>query len=84
MGLDVSREKNKFVNQDTINDRFIRKCTMINIIILLLIIALYKIFVLVGCGYYTFRKVDRPDCYASEESEKPTSKRIEESDKNVT
>ena len=52
---------------------------MINIIILLLIIALYKIFVLVGCGYYTFRKVDRPDCFASEESEKPTSKRIDES-----
>ena len=57
---------------------------MINIIILLLLIALFKIFVIVGSGYYTFRKVDRPDCYASEDNDKPTSKRIEDSDKNVT
>ena len=57
---------------------------MINILILVVFIGIFKVFVLIGFGYYTFRHSDKPDCYAPEDSTKPTSKRIDETDTNVT
>ena len=57
---------------------------MCNILIFLAFFAFFKLFVLVGNGYYTFRRVDRSDCYAQQESNKPIAHRIDETDENVT
>ena len=57
---------------------------MINILILLFLFAMFKIFALVGNGYYTFRRVDRTDCYAQQESDKPIPHRIDDTDEDVT
>ena len=57
---------------------------MINILILVVFVAIFKIFILIAFGYYTFRHSDKPDCYAPEGSSRPTSKRIDETDTNVT
>ena len=64
--LDLSRgekRREKFA-QESENDRRLRKYTMINILIFLFLFGLFKIFALIGNGYYTFRRVDRADCYA--------------------
>ena len=57
---------------------------MCNLIILLVIYALYKLIILVIFGYLTFRRVDRPDCYAAEDNDKPLCHRNSQSDINVT
>ena len=64
--LDLSRgeKRREQYNQESENDRRLRKWTMINILILLFLFGLFKIFALIGNGYYTFRRVDRNDCYA--------------------
>ena len=46
--------------------------------------GIFKLFVLIGNGYYTFRRVDRSDCFAQTNSNKPIAHRQEESDENVT
>lgn len=58
---------------------------MINLIILFLAYAIYKSFVLITFGYYTFRHTDRPDCYASSSGDNmPLSKRVDGDSINVT
>ena len=43
-----------------------------------------KIYAIVGFGYYTFRPVERPNCFASSGSSAPSSSRTDEQDENVT
>ena len=57
---------------------------MCNIIILMVFYVLYKLIILVAFGYLTFRRVDRPDCYVSDESDKPSCVRNSPNDINVT
>ena len=57
---------------------------MINILILLLFLGIYKVFVLIGFGYYTFRHDDKPDCYAPDDSRTPQFKRYDDGDVNVS
>ena len=57
---------------------------MCNLIILLVVYALYKLIILVFFGYLTFRRVDRPDCYVVEDNEKPQCHRTGDNDINVT
>ena len=86
-GLDFSRpgEKRKQAfEMETSHDRCIRKCTMINILILLILLGIFKTVVLFGFGYYTFRDVDKPDCYAPDDSKVPQNKRYDDGDKNVS
>ena len=46
--------------------------------------VLYKLLILVAFGYLTFRRVDRPDCYVSDDSDKPSCVRNSPNDINVT
>ena len=64
--LDLSRgeKRRERYDQESESDRRIRKWTMINILIFLFLFGLFKIFALFGNGYYTFRRVDRADCYS--------------------
>ncbi len=64
--LDFSRgeKRREQYNQESENDRRLRKCTMIDILILIFLFGLFKIFALIGNGYFTFRRVDRPDCFS--------------------
>ena len=57
---------------------------MCNLIVLMVIYALYKLIILVIFGYLTFRRVDRPDCYVAEENDKPLCHRTSPNDINVT
>ena len=57
---------------------------MINILILLVFIGVFKVLVLIGFGYYTFRDKDKLDCYASDDSKVPQNKRYDDGDKNVS
>ena len=80
---DGEDRRSKF-DQETVNDKRIRKCTMINILFLLIIYVFYKIIILGAFGYYNFRNVDRGDCYASSNSDLPSSKREDDSYIDVT
>ena len=84
--LNLTRgDKRKYdYQQDTEHDKCIRKCTTINILLVILFFAIFKLFVLIGNGYYTFRRVDRSDCFAQQDSHKPIPHRQEESDENIT
>ena len=59
LGLDNCRadgeNHRRIYDEETEHDRCIRKCTMINLIILFLCFSIYKAFVLITFGYYTFR-----------------------------
>ena len=57
---------------------------MVNILIFLILLGVFKLFVLVGYGYYTFRRVDRPDCYGNSDSGQPSPSRVDDSYENVT
>eukprot|EP00355_Strombidium_rassoulzadegani_P004227 CAMPEP_0168621716 /NCGR_PEP_ID=MMETSP0449_2-20121227/7856_1 /TAXON_ID=1082188 /ORGANISM="Strombidium rassoulzadegani, Strain ras09" /LENGTH=64 /DNA_ID=CAMNT_0008662881 /DNA_START=31 /DNA_END=225 /DNA_ORIENTATION=- len=57
---------------------------MISLLLLCLLLAVYKVMVLMGFGYLTFRRVERPDCYANNDSIKPNPNREDPADENVT
>eukprot|EP00356_Strombidium_inclinatum_P006563 CAMPEP_0170493940 /NCGR_PEP_ID=MMETSP0208-20121228/14357_1 /TAXON_ID=197538 /ORGANISM="Strombidium inclinatum, Strain S3" /LENGTH=213 /DNA_ID=CAMNT_0010769925 /DNA_START=1 /DNA_END=638 /DNA_ORIENTATION=- len=84
MGRIRKQELGLDYHQESKADKRVRKCTMINIIILFLAIGLLKLLVLIGFGYFTFRRVDRPDCYASSEKDKPSPSREDDDYENVT
>ena len=50
--------------------------------ILLILYALFKLFLLISYGYYAFRRVSWPDCYAHDN--KPYPKPVDKDDENVT
>ena len=57
---------------------------MVNILIWLVLFIIFKLLVIVGYGYYTYRHVDRPECYASPDNDHPSSKREDDSYENLT
>ena len=57
---------------------------MVNILIWLILFIIFKLLVIIGYGYYSFRHVERPDCYASADNERPSSRKEDGSYENVT
>ena len=84
MGFQEGEQRRRRIDEETDNDRCIRKYTMCNILIVLLLLTIYKLYILIGFGYYTFKHQNREDCYADVESRKPVSEPIDDSNINVT
>ena len=57
---------------------------MVNILIWLILFIIFKLLIIIGYGYYSFRHVDRPDCYASPDNDKPSNRKEDGSYENVT
>jgi len=60
---------------ETEEDRCIRKFSVINLFVLFLLLCIYKIFAVIGFGYFTFRNIERPNCYADATTTIPKSQR---------
>ena len=58
--------------KETKHDRFIRKFSMISILVIFVLVCNYKCFAAIGFGYYTFGNFDRLHCYADSSSIMPT------------
>ena len=83
--LITNHEQRKIVlDEETETDKNLRKCTLINLLFLVSLIATFESAMLIGFGIYHFRRIDQADCYASVDSDLPSSIRIIDTQTNVS
>ena len=56
MGFAEGEMRRRRIDEESDNDRCIRKYTMTNILVLSITVTIYKLFVLISFGFYTFKK----------------------------
>lgn len=55
IGFQESEMRRRRIDEETDNDRCIRKYTMTNILVFLIVVSIYKVFILISFGFYTFK-----------------------------
>lgn len=83
-GFNESERRRRRIDEETEQDRCIRKYTMSNILLFIFAIIIYKLFILIGFGYHTFQHHNHEDCYADLESKRPVSTPIDDSNINIS